>query len=145
MHFHYGTSHVQCNRVIRQDDSTLLTSCKTSFTTHSHYDPRWCIAIIIRQVAPRWLKPYTISRVIMDSKQMVSCMVSAAWSCPILSLYCTEHDPSRGVILSDHITTVDMSISDQLGQRCTIGTHCSGMHVYRRFSNARACLGNTRA
>jgi hypothetical protein len=28
--------HVQCSRVIRQDDSTLLTPYKTSFTTTSH-------------------------------------------------------------------------------------------------------------
>jgi hypothetical protein len=33
---HHGTGHVQCNRTIRRDDSTLLTPCKTSFATPSH-------------------------------------------------------------------------------------------------------------
>jgi hypothetical protein len=35
---------------------------------------------------------------------MMFCPVSAAWSRHVLSLYCTEHDPSRDAILSDHIT-----------------------------------------
>jgi hypothetical protein len=64
---------------------------------------------------------------------MMSYTVSAAWSRPVLSLCCTEHDPSRGAVLSGHITWVDaalnMSRSDQLGRRCTIEPHCSGMHV----------------
>jgi hypothetical protein len=34
--------HIQCSRVIRQDDSTLHTPGKTSFSTPSHYDPRCC-------------------------------------------------------------------------------------------------------
>jgi hypothetical protein len=47
---------------------------------------------------------------------MMSCLVSAAWSRPVLSLCCTEPDPSRDVVLSDHITVVAMSRSDQLGR-----------------------------
>jgi hypothetical protein len=76
---------------------------------------------------------------------MMFCMASAAWSGPVLSLWCTEHGSSHGAVLSDHITTVAMSRSGQLGRCCTIETHCSGIHVCSRFSNARACLGNTRA
>jgi hypothetical protein len=74
---------------------------------------------------------------------MMSCTASAAWSRPVLSFCYTEHGPSRGVVLSGHITAVAMSRSGQLDRRCTVGTHCSGLHVCRRFSNARACLGNT--
>jgi hypothetical protein len=33
---HHGTGQVQCSRAIRQDDSMLLTSCKTSLGTPSH-------------------------------------------------------------------------------------------------------------
>jgi hypothetical protein len=40
---HHGTGHVQCSRAIRQDDSMLLTSCKTSFVILNHYDSRCCI------------------------------------------------------------------------------------------------------
>jgi hypothetical protein len=76
---------------------------------------------------------------------MMSYTASAAWSCPILSLCCTEPGPSCGAILSGHITIVVMSKSGQLGRRCTVGTHCSGLHDCRRLSNTRACLGNTRA
>jgi hypothetical protein len=76
---------------------------------------------------------------------MMSYTASAMWSHPALSLCCTEHDPSRGAILSGCITPVVMSRSGQLGRRCTIKTHCNGLHVYRRFSNARVCLGNKRA
>jgi hypothetical protein len=76
---------------------------------------------------------------------MMSCPMSTAWSCPVLSLCCTEHGMSCDAVLSGHITAVAMSRSGQLGRRCTVGTHCSGMHVCMRFSNARACLGNTRA
>jgi hypothetical protein len=74
---------------------------------------------------------------------MMSHPVSAAWSRPVLSLYCTEHGPSRDAILSGHITTVAMPTSGQLGRRCTVGMHSSGLHVCRHLSNARACLGNT--
>jgi hypothetical protein len=72
---------------------------------------------------------------------MMSCMTSAALSHPILSLCCTEPGPSRGAVLSGRITTVDMSRSGQLGQRCTVEMHCSGLHVCRCLSNARVCLG----
>jgi hypothetical protein len=74
---------------------------------------------------------------------MISCMASAAWSYPVLSLCYTEHDPYHGAILSGRITSVAMCRSGQLGRHCTVGTHCSGLHVHMRFSNARACLGNT--
>jgi hypothetical protein len=66
---------------------------------------------------------------------MMSCTASAAWSRPVLSLYCTEHGMSHGVVLSGCITSVAMSRSGQLGQRCTVEPHCSGLHVCRRFSN----------
>jgi hypothetical protein len=46
---------------------------------------------------------------------MMSCTASAVWSRPVLSFYCTEHDPSRGAVLSGHITAVAMSRSGQLG------------------------------
>jgi hypothetical protein len=59
---------------------------------------------------------------------MMSCTTSVAWSCPVLSLCCTEHGLPRGAVLSGHITTVAIS-SSQLGRRCTIEPHCSGLHV----------------
>jgi hypothetical protein len=73
----------------------------------------------------------------------MSSTASATWSRPILLLCCTEHGLHRGAVLSGRITSVAMSRSGQLGQRCTVGMHCSGLHVYRRFSNAQACLRNT--
>jgi hypothetical protein len=45
--WHHGAGHVQYSRVMRHDDFTLLTPCKTSLATPSHYDPRYCI----------WLQP----------------------------------------------------------------------------------------
>jgi hypothetical protein len=66
---------------------------------------------------------------------MMSCTVPTAWSCPVLSLCCTEPGPSRGAVLSGRITTVAMSRSDQLDRRYTVGKHCSGLHVYRPLSN----------
>jgi hypothetical protein len=71
---------------------------------------------------------------------MMSCPVSTAWSRPILSLCCTEPGPSCGAVLSSHITIVPMSRSGQLDQRCTVGMHCSGLHVCSYLSNTRACL-----
>jgi hypothetical protein len=50
----------------------------------------------------------------------MSCTTSVAWSCPVLSLCCTEHGPYRGAVLSGHITSVAMSRSDQLGRCCTV-------------------------
>jgi hypothetical protein len=73
---------------------------------------------------------------------MMSCTASAHH---VLSLCCTEYGPYRGAVLSGRITSIVMSMSGQLGQRCTIGTHCTVLHVYKCFSNARACLANTRA
>jgi hypothetical protein len=74
---------------------------------------------------------------------MMSCTTSAAWSRSVLSLCCTEHVSYRGAVLSGRITSIAMYMSGQLGQRCTVETHCSGLHVCRCFSNARACLRNT--
>jgi hypothetical protein len=76
---------------------------------------------------------------------MMSCTTSAAWSRPVLSLCCTEHGLYHGAVLSGRITSVAMFRNGQLGQHCTVETHCSGLHVCRCFSNAQACLGNTRA
>jgi hypothetical protein len=59
----------------------------------------------------------------------MSCTVSAVWSHLVLSFCCTEHDPSCGVVLLGHITTVAMSRSGQLGRRCTVEMHCSSLHV----------------
>jgi hypothetical protein len=52
---------------------------------------------------------------------MMSCLVSAAWSCHVLSLCYTEHGSSRDAVLSGHITTVAMYMSGQLGRRYTMG------------------------
>jgi hypothetical protein len=76
---------------------------------------------------------------------MMSCMTSVAWSHPVLSLYYAKHGPYHGAVLLGCITSVAMSRSNQLGQRYTVETHWSGLHVCSRFSNTRACLGNTRA
>jgi hypothetical protein len=48
----------------------------------------------------------------------------------------TEHILYRGAVMSGRITAVTMSRSGQLGRRYTVGMHCSGLHVCRRFSNA---------
>jgi hypothetical protein len=71
---------------------------------------------------------------------MMSYTASAAWSHPVLSLCCTEPDLSRGAVMSGRIIIVAMSRSGQLDQCCTVGKHCSGMHVCRRLSNAQVCL-----
>jgi hypothetical protein len=60
---------------------------------------------------------------------MMSYTASAAWSHPALSIFYTEHGPPRGAVLSGYITTIAMSRSGQLGRRCTIESHCSGLHV----------------
>jgi hypothetical protein len=60
---------------------------------------------------------------------MMYCTTSAAWSRPVLSFCCTEHGPSRGAVLSGHITTVAMSRSGQLGRRCTIEPYCNSLHI----------------
>jgi hypothetical protein len=57
----------------------------------------------------------------------MSCTMSAAWSHLVLSLCCTEPGPSRGAVLSGHITTVAMSRSGQLGLRCTVEPNCSSL------------------
>jgi hypothetical protein len=60
---------------------------------------------------------------------MMSCTTSAAWSHPVSSPCCTEHGHRYGAVLSGRITTIAISMSDQLGRRCTVEPHCSGMHV----------------
>jgi hypothetical protein len=45
----------------------------------------------------------------------------------ISSTCCTEHGQRRGAVLSGCITTVAMSRSGQLGQRCTIEPSYSGL------------------
>jgi hypothetical protein len=46
---------------------------------------------------------------------MMSYTTLTMWSHPVLSLCCTEQDPSHGAILSGRITSVVMSRSGQLG------------------------------
>jgi hypothetical protein len=58
---------------------------------------------------------------------MMSCTALAAWSRPISSPCYTEHGQRCGVILSSRITTVTMSRSGQLGQRCTVEPNCSDL------------------
>jgi hypothetical protein len=51
---------------------------------------------------------------------MMSCAASAVWSRHVLSHCCTKHGQRRGVALLDHITTVVISKSGQLGRWCTV-------------------------
>jgi hypothetical protein len=57
------------------------------------------------------------------------CTMSTTCSRPISSSCCTEHGQRYGAVLLGHITTVAISISDQLGRRCTVELHYSGLHV----------------
>jgi hypothetical protein len=77
---------------------------------------------------------------------MMSYTSSVAWSHHV-SLPCyTEHGQRCGVILSGRITTVTMSISGQLGLRCTIKPNCSGMPAHLAcLDNMRPCFGHMRA
>jgi hypothetical protein len=54
-------------------------------------------------------------------------MMSAAWSRHVSSPCYTEHGQRCGAILSGRITTVAMSMSGQLGLRCTIEPNCSDL------------------
>jgi hypothetical protein len=58
---------------------------------------------------------------------MMSCTASATLSRPISSPCYTEHSQRCGAVLSDRITTVIMSRSGQLDQRCTVEPNYSGM------------------
>jgi hypothetical protein len=58
---------------------------------------------------------------------MISCITLAARSCPVSSFCYTEYGQRCDDVLSDHITTVAMSKSDQLGMRCTVEQNCSDM------------------
>jgi hypothetical protein len=51
---------------------------------------------------------------------MMYCTTSTTWSRPVLSLYCIEPGPFHGPIPLGCITTVSMSMSGQLGRRCTV-------------------------
>jgi hypothetical protein len=57
----------------------------------------------------------------------MSCMTSAAWNRHVSSPCYTEHGQRCGAILSDHITTIVMSMNDQVDLCCTIELNCSGM------------------
>jgi hypothetical protein len=57
----------------------------------------------------------------------MSYTTSAAWSRHVSSPCYTEHGQCCGAVLSNHITTVTMSRSDQLGLCCTIEPNCSGL------------------
>jgi hypothetical protein len=82
---------------------------------------------------------------------MMSYTASPAWTRLVLSLCCTEHDSYCGAVWSGRITSVSMSRSGQLGRRCTIEPHCSGMHVLQairqhtsvpwKHVTLAACLG----
>jgi hypothetical protein len=61
---------------------------------------------------------------------MMSCTASAAWSHPVPSPCYTEHDQRCGAVLLDHITIVAMSMSGQLGLRCTVEPNCSGLSAH---------------
>jgi hypothetical protein len=65
---------------------------------------------------------------------MMSCTVSAAWSCPVSSPWYIEHGQCCGAVLLGHITTVAISRSGQMGLRCTVKPNCSGLS---------ACLAGT--
>jgi hypothetical protein len=60
---------------------------------------------------------------------MIFYMTSTTWSHSILSLCCTEHGQHRDAVLSGRIITVTMSKSGELGRRCTVEPHSSGLHV----------------
>jgi hypothetical protein len=60
---------------------------------------------------------------------MMSYTTSAMCSRLVLSLCCTEHGQRGGAVLSGCTTNVVMSMSGQLGLRCTIAPNCSDMHV----------------
>jgi hypothetical protein len=64
---------------------------------------------------------------------MMSRTTSAAWSHLVPSSCCTEHGQYRGAVLSGRITSVAMSRNSQLGRRCTVETHCSGLLVLQAF------------
>jgi hypothetical protein len=58
---------------------------------------------------------------------MMSCTASATLSRPVSSPCYTEHGQRCGAVLSDRITTVTMSRSGQLDQRCIVEPNYSGM------------------
>jgi hypothetical protein len=75
---------------------------------------------------------------------MMSCTASAAWSHPVLSLYCTEHGSSRGAVLLGRTTAVAMYRSGQFGRRCTVATCMSAgssvMHEYALKIREPSCV-----
>jgi hypothetical protein len=60
---------------------------------------------------------------------MMSCTTSATWSRSVSSSCYTEHGQRCGAVLLGRITTVVMSMSGQLDQRCTVEPNCSSMSV----------------
>jgi hypothetical protein len=61
---------------------------------------------------------------------MMSCMASAAWSRRVSSPCYTEHGQHCGAVLLGRITTVTMSMSGQLGLRCSVEPNCSGLSAH---------------
>jgi hypothetical protein len=55
------------------------------------------------------------------------CTTSAAWSRHVSSPCYTEYGQRCGAVLSGRITTVAISMSGQLGLRCTIESNCSDL------------------
>jgi hypothetical protein len=74
----------------------------------------------------------------------MTCTTSIVWSHPVLSLYCTEFGPSRGAVLSGHITTAAMSRSGQLDRRCTVAAYTSAcasvMHEHALKTCEPSCV-----
>jgi hypothetical protein len=60
---------------------------------------------------------------------MMSYTTSATCSRLVLLICCIEHGQRGGAVLSGHTTNVVMSMSGQLGLRCTVEPNCSGIHV----------------
>jgi hypothetical protein len=58
---------------------------------------------------------------------MMSYTASAAWSRHVSSPCYTEHGQRCGAVLTGHVTTVAMFMSDQLGLYCNVEPNCSGM------------------
>jgi hypothetical protein len=58
---------------------------------------------------------------------MMSYTASAVWSHLVCSPCYTEHGQRCGVVLSGHISTVDIFRSGQLTLYCTVESNCSDM------------------
>jgi hypothetical protein len=69
---------------------------------------------------------------------MMSCTASAACSRHVSSPCYIEHGQRCGAILSGHITTIVMSMSDQLGLRCTVEPNCNDLSAGALVTHDRA-------